>query len=60
MFSKTRSLSVVLAHLDLSCNELRAEGAGRLAGVLGECKALVYLDVLIGTEGVSRLAEALG
>ena len=27
-----------LAHLELSCNEIGAEGAGAMAGVLGECK----------------------
>eukprot|EP00961_Rhodomonas_salina_P218398 2951201-Rhodomonas_salina.1 len=39
-----------------------AEGAGRLAGVLGECKALAYLSLYsneIDDEGVGRLAGAL-
>jgi len=40
-----------------------AEGAGRLAGALGECKALSHLDLSengIGDEGAGRLAGELG
>ena len=33
-----------LAHLDLGRNEIRAEGAGRLAAVLGQCASLAHLD----------------
>eukprot|EP00961_Rhodomonas_salina_P171746 2316076-Rhodomonas_salina.1 len=52
-----------LAHLDLSGNEIGAEGAGVLAGVLGECKALNHLFASengIGDEGMRRLAGVLG
>ena len=34
-----------LSHLDLSKNRIWAEGAGRLAGALGECKALSHLNL---------------
>eukprot|EP00961_Rhodomonas_salina_P169520 2284079-Rhodomonas_salina.1 len=49
-----------LAHLDLSSNELGAEGAGRLAEVLKGCKALAHLGLRynqIGAEGAGRLGE---
>lgn len=34
-----------LTHLDLSCTEIGPEGAWRLVDVLGECNALVHLDL---------------
>ena len=52
-----------LAHLDLSRNDLGAEGAGRLAGVLGQCPALAYLNLScnkIGPAGARSLARVLG
>ena len=42
---------------------LGAEGAGRLAGVLGHCGALAHLNLAyngIGTDGAGRLAGVLG
>ena len=52
-----------LAHLNLSRNRIRDEGAGRLAGVMGKCWSLAHLDLgwnKIGAEGAGRLAEVLG
>ena len=52
-----------LAHLDLSCNSIGAEGAGRLAEVLGKCRSLAHLNLSfnsIGAEGAGRLAGVLG
>ena len=40
-----------------------AEGAGRLAGVLGQCGLLVHLNVCynsIGDDGAGRLVVVLG
>eukprot|EP00961_Rhodomonas_salina_P106094 1428960-Rhodomonas_salina.1 len=54
------ALQTLLAHLDLSFNQIGDEGAGRRAEVLGECKALAHLDLRgnqIGDEGAGRLAE---
>ena len=42
---------------------LGADGAGRLAGVLGQCAALAHLDLAdnyIGADGAGRLAGVLG
>lgn len=44
-------------------NNLGAAGMGKLAGVLGECKALQTVDLNendIGAEGAGRLADSLG
>ena len=52
-----------LAHLDLSVNEIGAEGAERLEAVLGQCTSLAHLDLgsnEIGAEGAGRLAAVLG
>ena len=49
--------------MDLGQNEIGAEGAGRLAAVLGQCASLVHLDLAgneIGAEGAGRLAAVLG
>ncbi len=35
----------VLAHLDISYNKIGAEGAWKLAEVLPQCTALIYLDL---------------
>jgi Ran GTPase-activating protein (RanGAP) involved in mRNA processing and transport len=54
-----------LAHLDLSGNSDFGAGAGgaeRLAGVLGQCRELVHLnlsDNKIGAGGAERLAGVL-
>ena len=43
--------------------EIGAAGAGRLAGVLGQCASLAHLDLAcndIGAEGAGRLAGVLG
>ena len=48
-----------LAHLNLGENGIGAEGAGRLAAVLGQCASLAHLDLGangIGAEGAGRLA----
>ena len=48
-----------LAHLNLGENGIGAEGAGRLAAVLGQCASLAHLDLdynEIGAEGAGRLA----
>ena len=52
-----------LAHLNLRQNDIRDEGAGQLAAVLGQCPSLAYLELDsngIGTEGAARLAVVLG
>eukprot|EP00961_Rhodomonas_salina_P261600 3535689-Rhodomonas_salina.1 len=63
------SLRISLVHLELRHNfssetpALAAEEVGTLAGVVGECKALVHLDLKqnrIGAEGARRLAGVLG
>ena len=41
MLGQCSSLTV----LNLSCNGIRAEGAGRLAGVLGQCSSLAKLQL---------------
>jgi len=49
--------------LNLSNATIRAEGAGRLAAVLGQCASLAHLDLCynrIGDEGAGRLAAVLG
>ena len=49
--------------IDLSNAKIRAEGAGRLAAVLGQCASLAHLDIGsngIGAEGAGRLAAGLG
>jgi Ran GTPase-activating protein (RanGAP) involved in mRNA processing and transport len=51
-----------LAHLDLGQNRIGAEGAGRLAAVLGQCASLAHLNLTgnqIGRHGVERLAAVL-
>ena len=56
--NNTLSLSS-LAHLALGRNEIGAEGAGRLAAVLGQCASLAHLDLYyngIRDEGAGRLA----
>jgi len=46
-------------HLDLSYNNIRDEGAGRLAAVLPRCTLLAHLDVNgIGAEGAGRFRAA--
>ena len=60
---KTGIAISTLAHLDLRWNKIGAEGAGRLAAVLGQCASLAHLDLHgneIGAEGAGRLAEVLG
>ena len=45
--------------INLSNATIRAEGAGRLAAVLGQCASLAHLDLSgnkIGDEGAERLA----
>ena len=45
--------------IDLSSARIGAEGAGRLAAVLGQCPSLAHLDLGgngIGDEGAGRLA----
>eukprot|EP00961_Rhodomonas_salina_P271978 3675190-Rhodomonas_salina.1 len=52
-----------LAHLDMSGNQIGAEGAGPLSRVLGGCTTLAHLSLIgnaIGVEGASRLAGVLG
>ena len=49
--------------IDLSNATIGAEGAGRLAAVLGQCASLAHLDLQenrIGAEGAGRLAGVLG
>ena len=49
--------------IDLSNAIIRAEGAARLATVLGQCASLAHLDLRgnwIGAEGAGRLAAVLG
>ena len=49
--------------LDLSSCKIGAEGAGSLAGVLGQCSSLATLHLRynnIGVEGAGRLAGVLG
>ena len=44
--------------LDLAWNEIGDEGAGRLAGVLGQCSSLATLDLggnFIGHRGIDTL-----
>ena len=46
--------------INLSNATIRAEGAGRLAAVLGQCASLAHLDLRgngIGDEGAGRLAS---
>ena len=48
--------------LNLSNATIRAEGAGRLAAVLGQCASLAHLDLQgnwIGAEGAGRLAAVV-
>ena len=52
-----------IRHLSLSDNQIGAEGAGSLAGVLGQLPSLAHLNLdcnKIGEEGAGRLAEVLG
>ena len=53
-----------LSHLDLSSNSnLGSAGAERLAGVLGQCRKLVHLNLRgnnIGAGGAERFAGVLG
>ncbi len=53
-----------LTHLDLSCNfYFGAAGAERLAGVLGQCRELVHLNLAgtgIEAAGAESLAGVLG
>ena len=52
-----------VVRLDLSSCEIGAEGAGSLAGVLGQCSSLAELHLgynSIGAEGAGRLAGVLG
>jgi Ran GTPase-activating protein (RanGAP) involved in mRNA processing and transport len=49
--------------LDLDNNDIGAQGAGRLAAVLGQCASLAHLDLGnndIIAEGAGRLAAVLG
>jgi len=49
--------------INLSNATIRAEGAGRLAAVLGQCASLAHLNLCrngIGAEGAGRLAAVLG
>ena len=49
--------------INLSNATIGAEGAGRLAAVLGQCASLAHLDLRgngIGAEGAGRLAAVLG
>ena len=44
--------------IDLADCQMKAEGAGRLAAVLGQCPSLAHLDLghtFIGAEGAGRL-----
>jgi hypothetical protein len=53
----------MLAYLNLSGNWIEAGGAGRLAGVLGQCAGLTHLDLsdnFIEDAGAASLAEVLG
>jgi hypothetical protein len=53
----------IAGHLDLSYNDICETGAGSLAQVLGQCRALVSLDLgnnLIGTGGAGKLAGGGG
>ena len=45
-----------LATLDLAGNFLRAEGAGRLAGMLGQCSFLVELNLTNNRIGADVIA----
>ena len=50
-------------HSDLGEEGIGADGAGMLAGVLGQCSSLTVLDLSgndIGDEGAGRLAGVLG
>ena len=50
-----------IRHLSLSDNQIGAEGAGRLAGVLGQCSSLAHLDLSyngVGDEGRALLSVA--
>jgi Ran GTPase-activating protein (RanGAP) involved in mRNA processing and transport len=52
-----------LAHLNLSGNFIKDEGAERFAGVLGQCSALTHLnlgDNRVGDAGAESLARVLG
>ena len=49
--------------IDLADCKIKAEGAGRLAAVLGQCPSLAHLNLggnFIGDEGAGRLAAVLG
>ena len=53
------NLSTTFSFLSESTAAIRAEGAGRLAAVLGQCASLAHLDLggnEIGAEGARRLA----
>ena len=52
-----------ISTINLSNATIGAEGAGRLAVVLGQCASLAHLDLQgngIGDEGAGRLAAVLG
>ena len=52
-----------LAVLNLQHNDIGAEGADRLAGVLAQCSSLAVLKLAgnrIGADGAGRLADVLG
>ena len=51
-------LNRALAHLGVRVNGIGADGAGRLAGVLGQCGALAHLD-LRGNDNEGVEAAAL-
>ena len=38
-------MCTVLAHLDLSCNSIHDAGTQKLAGILGQCRELVHLNL---------------
>lgn len=52
-----------LFHLNLECNDLRDDGAAKIALVLAQCPALSHLNLAgngIGQQGGESLAEVLG
>ena len=59
----TDNMKLTLDHLNLRLNSIGDEGAGRLAGVLGQCRSLAHLDLSLNSirdEGAGRLAGVLG